>query len=46
MKIKVDKEKLQVIFQCKSLNEMKYIIDTYIAGCEKQIEEARRALNE
>jgi hypothetical protein len=46
MKIKRDNEKLQVISQCKSLNEMKYIIDTYIAGCEKQIAEARKALNE
>jgi len=44
MKIKTDKAKLEVIFKCKSVNEMNYVLDTFIKSNEVIIEETKKAL--
>ena len=45
-KIKIDKKNLEVIFKCKSKNEMKWVLDIYIKGNKAIAEEARRAVEE
>lgn len=39
-KIMIDKEKKLVTFKCKSQAGMKAVLDTYIDGCKKQVEDA------
>jgi hypothetical protein len=46
MKIKINKNTYEVVFKCNCENEMKYILDTYIKGCEANREEARKILEE
>lgn len=43
-KIKIDKEKLQVIFQCKTNGEMKWVLDLYSKGAQETAKEARASI--
>jgi hypothetical protein len=43
-KIKVDKEKLQVVFQCKNKGEMKWVLELYGKGAEQVGKEARASI--
>lgn len=43
VKIKLDKRKHKVIFECRTEKEMEYVLDIYIKGNEKIIEEARKS---
>lgn len=46
VKIRIDKKNLEVIFKCKSENEMRWVLDVYIKGNEAVVAEARRAVEE
>ena len=43
-KIKIDKAKKQVIFQCKTEGEMKYVLDLYGKGAKVTSEEASKSI--
>ena len=43
-KIILNKEKLEVTFRCRNKREMEYVLDVYIKGNEKIMEEAKKEI--